>query len=125
MTRRSLVYVAGQYTVGDTRENVRLAITAADDLLVGGFAPYVPHLTFYWDRRFHHDYETWLELDLCWLAKCDALLRLPGESPGADREVQFAVQNDIPVFHNLSTIVTHFNLVRSIRDKELRSREGP
>lgn len=125
MTRRSLVYVAGPYTQGNVSENVRAAINAGDHLLGCGFAPYVPHLTHFWHLTSPHSYETWLELDLCWLAKCDALLRLPGESPGADQEVQFAVQNDIPVFHSLSTLVTHFNLVRSIRDKELRSREGP
>jgi hypothetical protein len=32
------------------------------------------------------------------LARCDALLRLPGESPGADREVKRARELWIPVY---------------------------
>ena len=32
---------------------------------------------------------------------CQALLRLPGESPGADREVQFARDNGVPVLYEV------------------------
>ena len=37
------------------------------------------------------EYETWMEYDLAWLGACEALLRLPGHSPGADREVRYAL----------------------------------
>jgi hypothetical protein len=35
---------------------------------------------------------------LAWLAKCDAVLRITGESPGADREVKEAMRLNIPVY---------------------------
>lgn len=74
-------------TVGDVATNVRAAMDAAEGLLRGGFAPYLPHLDHFWHLVHPHDYETWLALDFAWLAACDVLVRLPGDSPGADREV--------------------------------------
>ena len=35
---------------------------------------------------------------------CDAVLRLPGESKGADNDVRIARQRGIPVFHDLNEI---------------------
>jgi len=34
---------------------------------------------------------------LAFLSHCDALIRIPGNSKGADIEVEYAKQNDIPV----------------------------
>ena len=93
------VYVAGPYTNGDVAANVALAMELADDLLDRGHAPYVPHLSHYLHLYQLRPYEDWMDLDFAWLAKCDCLLRIPGESPGADREVEFAKDHDIPVFH--------------------------
>lgn len=45
-------------------------------------------------------YEVWTSLDLEYLYRCDAVLRLPGGSPGADAEVAVAVDRAIPVFHS-------------------------
>jgi len=42
--RRTRVYIAGPYTLGDKEANVLGAINAATVLLDSGFAPYVPHL---------------------------------------------------------------------------------
>ena len=43
-------------------------------------------------------YERWLEYDMEWLTACDALVRLPGESKGADREVARAKELGIEVY---------------------------
>jgi hypothetical protein len=102
--RRSRIYVAGPYTRGDVCLNVRAAVHAADQLLTLGYAPLVPHLTHLWHTISPHDYEEWLTLDLAWLAVCDAVLRLPGDSPGADRECAEAVRLGIPVYHDLETL---------------------
>ena len=96
------VYVAGPYTHGDVEANVREAIAASDMLLEAGYAPYCPHMSHFWHRQHPHDYETWMALDMAWLAQCDALIRLPGESPGADREVLFAQHHNIPVYYGWS-----------------------
>ena len=91
------VYVAGPYSIGDVAQNVRRAMEAAHVLIVAGHAPYIPHLAHFLHLHQPQDYETWMRLDLAWLSRCDALVRLPGESEGADREVAEAHRCNIPV----------------------------
>jgi hypothetical protein len=98
------VYVAGPYSKGGGAHNVRLALEAGETLLRRGYAPYVPHLNHLWHLVFPHGYETWLWLDMEYLETCDALLRLPGESPGADREVERAKSLGIPVYYDLAKL---------------------
>lgn len=38
------------------------------------------------------------------LAKCDGVLRLPGESAGADNDVRLARERGIPVWHSLEDV---------------------
>lgn len=95
------LYIAGPYSKGDVALNVREAIVAADILLNKGHKPYIPHLNHLWHLVKPHDYETWLALDMAYLAVCEALVRLPGESPGAEREVAFAHKNGISVYYSI------------------------
>jgi hypothetical protein len=92
------VYIAGPITKGDHMANIRNGIDAANRLRDLGFFPFVPHLSAFWHYVHPRPYEDWMELDFVWLVECDALLRLPGVSEGADREVAFALEHDIPVF---------------------------
>jgi len=94
-----LVYVAGP--IGDDpMHGARTACLAGADLLEAGLTPVVPQLSVFWDFLAPRPYEEWIAYDLCVLARCDALLRLKGESPGADQEVAFAEARGIPVFHS-------------------------
>lgn len=61
--------------------------------------PFSPHLTVLWDIVVPADYEQWMEYDLDVLSHMNAVIRRPGESPGADREVTRAREMPIPVFH--------------------------
>lgn len=97
MFRAVRVYVAGPITKGDRKQNIHNAIDAADRLLVAGHIPFVPHLCHWWNKRHRHDYEYWLNWDFEWLRQCEALVRIPGESAGADREVEFARGHHITV----------------------------
>lgn len=100
------VYVAGPLSLGDTTINVRRAVDVADALASHGrIVPFVPHLSHFWHFAHMHPYEFWLDMDLAWLEKCDAVLRLSGSSMGADREVSHAKQLGIPVFYNISSLV--------------------
>lgn len=81
------VYVAGPYTGGNVNRNVRAALCVGTWILAAGHLPFVPHVCHFWDCMFPGDYETWMRWDLGWLEQCDVVLRLPGVSPGADREV--------------------------------------
>ncbi len=38
------------------------------------------------------------------LSKCDAVLRLPGESKGADQDVKIAKERGLPVYHNIDDV---------------------
>lgn len=50
-------------------------------------------------------HDEWLAVDLAWVAAADAVLRLPGESVGADREVAEAERLGIPVFHSIDDMI--------------------
>lgn len=109
---RERVYIAGPYTKGDVAENVHRAFKAANDLANLGFAPFVPHYTHFWHLMFQRPYEFWLELDNQFLPFCQALLRLPGESNGAEKEVALAERIGIPVFGDIAAIDNHFPRTR-------------
>lgn len=99
------VYIAAPYTKGDVALNVANAISAADVLLSHGFAPFVPHLTHFWHMMRPRAYEEWLALDNVFVACCDCVLRLPGESSGADKETALAESMGMPVFREITDVV--------------------
>ena len=102
------IYIAGPYTKGDVAVNVRNAYEAANRLADLGFAPFVAHATHFWHMLFPRPYEFWLDLDSQFLPYCQAVLRLPGPSGGADKEVDFAKKLGIPVFTKIDELAEHF-----------------
>lgn len=97
---RPLVYVAGPYTKPDPVENTHKILVAAGYMNRSGLVTcYVPHLSLFWHFVMPEPYQHWLDYDLAILARSDALLRVAGESSGADAEVKFAVDHGIPVFY--------------------------
>lgn len=103
---RRLVYLAGPIGANDGGRTQRIvnAIKAADDLWAAGFYAFVPHLCHWWDAHTPRGYEQWMDYDAAWLATCDALYRMPGESPGADREMKVAAALGMPVFTDLDSL---------------------
>jgi len=65
---------------------------------------------------FPRPYEFWLELDNHFLPLCEAVLRLPGHSSGADKEVHLAQTLGIPVFTEMGDLVKHFEGRTAARD---------
>lgn len=102
---RTRIYVAGPYTKGNPLENSKKAIEVGNRLLEAGYAPFCPHLTHWWHELHPQPYQAWLDYDNEWLPLCHAVLRLPGESNGADKEVELANHLHIPVYHNLVTLI--------------------
>lgn len=115
------VYIAGPYTKGDVALNVRNAFEAANQLADLGFAPFVPHATHFWHMLFPRPYESWLEIDREFIPCCAAVLRLSGESGGADKEVALAQRLNIPVFTSISELDAHFR-TSTARGKEKHDR---
>ncbi len=110
----SRVYIASPYgrraglTEAQCEKNVQTAIDAAIALIEFGHNPFTPHLLHYIHKRWRVDSPSegkWMELCLEWLSKCDALVRLPGKSEGADNEVAEAKKLGIPVYFGLVTFL--------------------
>lgn len=101
---RVKIYIAGPYTKGDVAVNVRNAILAAEEVSKRGHVPFIPHLTHFWHLVSPHEYQFWLHQDIHWLKACDAVLRLPGESSGADKEVDIAIKLGMPVYYTIDDI---------------------
>ena len=118
MTNKPKIYIAGPYTQGVPISNVRAALVVADERLVLGYAPFVPHLSHFWNLILPHTYETWMELDLQWVVMCDVVYRMPGVSVGADSEVDFAMANGIPVLYTMPSAETFYNKYKE-EQKEL------
>lgn len=93
-----LVYIAGPIT-GDPFGCVRQAASHFAELRAARVAPFMPQLSVLHEMIDPQPYETWLAYDFDVIRNCAALVRLPGHSPGADREVDFANGWGIPVFH--------------------------
>lgn len=103
------VYIAGPYSKGDVMLNIREAIFAADWVAAAGHTPFVPHLTGFWHAISPHPYEWWLAQDMEWLRVCEAVVRLPGDSAGADDEVAKAEELGIPTFPGVPEFLTWAN----------------
>jgi len=102
------IYVSGPYTKGDVVLNVRKAINVAEKLLEMNYIPYLPHTTHMWHLASPHSWDYWLFLDLAWIKRCDGLLRISGESEGADLEVAKAKELGKPVFSEPWQIAAYF-----------------
>jgi len=100
------VYIASPYTKGDIAVNVKRQIDTASWLMDYGFAPYVPLLCHFQHMAHPRPYEDWIRRDFIWVLKCDMLLRLEGESSGADAEVAVAKNYNIPVYYSLTELIT-------------------
>lgn len=98
------IYIAGPYSKGDVALNVKAAIYAGDYVARLGHIPFIPHLTHFWHLIISHEYEFWMKQDLYWLEMCDALLRLDGESSGADREVENAKFCGMKIYYSIYDI---------------------
>ncbi len=91
---------------GNYLENVRRAVEAAEQVRGLGMVPFVPHLTALWQMMSPHaEYDYWLPMDLAWLDRCDAVLRLPGWSKGADMEMAYALRIGKPVVDSIQELL--------------------
>lgn len=112
-----MVYIAGPFTQGDTPENVKKAILVGAEIRDSlDIITFVPHFTFYEALFRPRDYEYWMAIDFDVVKRCDAIFRMPGHSPGADREEILAAEIGIPVFYNIETLkewVDNWKLARN------------
>lgn len=102
------VYVAGPYSSPDPAVNTANAIKVATQLLDLGYVPFCPHLCHLWHLVNPRPYEDWLDYDNQWITKCEVLLRMPGASSGADKEMALAAKLGVPVVHSLEQLLASY-----------------
>lgn len=117
-------YIAGPLSE-DPLPNVRRAMDAWHVLADAGFVPFCPHLSYYLHLHRQRPYQEWLHHDLVWLGLCDAVLRLPGASPGAELECLYAAERGIPVFDTLDGLLRAFGRQRAVPATKPEAIAGP
>jgi len=100
------VYIAAPYTKGNVSRNVVTALWAGKILTELGYYPFIPHLYHFWDLIHPQDYEFRMKLDQAWMTRCGRLLRLPGDSSGADAEAAQMAALGRPVYYGLRDFLT-------------------
>lgn len=118
------VYIAGPITKGDLAHNINQGTDAFVALAQSGVSAFCPMWSCYSGRAVsvggvvvavgHPNpneltHAEWCGLDLAWVARSDAVLRLPGESTGADLETAHAVKCGVPVFHSTHELLAWAN----------------
>ena len=97
------IYVAGPLsapTLSQEEAHVLRAVDVGAELMRLGWAPYVPHLSWYANAVRPQPYENWMDLDFAWIRRCDAVFVI-ARSRGADREVALAEQLGITIYRSL------------------------
>jgi hypothetical protein len=86
--------------------NARVAesIRVSEELISAGFCPINPLFFHFQNLCFPRGRSTWLRLSLELVRRSDAVLRLPGPSAGADKEIEYAHQAGIPVVYSLDEL---------------------
>ena len=110
------IYIASPYTNGDSTKNVRRQIDAGNVLMDMGHVPFVPLLAHFQPMVHPRSYQDWIDYDLAWIDRCDALVRIrpkvDGEeltSSGADIEEEHANKVGIPVY-TVGSVEEIFNI---------------
>lgn len=98
------VYIACPYTIGNVDQNVKRSIECTSHLIDNGHLPFNPLLAHFVHMQYPKDYKTWTDLDMEWMKICDVLLKLPGESKGADKEMELARKLNIPIVHSIDEL---------------------
>lgn len=107
------VYISGAIRKGNLADNIKRACDVGRAFAKLGYAIMVPHLSCYFDCECPEAYccgsqpqaenslnaVEWLAIDLAWVEVSDIVIRINGESEGADREVEHAEMLGIPVFY--------------------------
>ncbi len=111
MPRRKRVYISGPMTIGKWEENIRQAEEAAKRLRDVGFSVLCPQLTGKMTGHSKIPHDVWIENDLSWVECAELILRISGESRGADAECNHAKSFSIPIYHNIEELIENVHPV--------------
>jgi hypothetical protein len=128
--RRPRCYLACPISKGVLHDNLNNASSAMKLLFQGGFAPLNPAFSAFCGPAFVFEskvwceanslgfltHSEWLELDFSWIEVAELLVRIPGESSGAEAEVAHAKKLRIPVVYGVDEAISWLNNTRGKRD---------
>jgi hypothetical protein len=102
------IYIASPYTLGDVAVNVKVSMDATNQLIDKGFYPFCPLLSHFLHMANPQPYKVWIEYTIAWMEKCEAIIRLSGESAGADLEEARAREIGLPVYRSVEEFFKHW-----------------
>lgn len=107
-----LIYIASAYgrrrRLSSVRKerNVQKSIEAGRQLILKGHTPFLPLLYHFVHRDWSEtpDEDKWHRICLAWLVKCQAVLRLPCKSSGADDEVELGKALGLKIYYDIEEV---------------------
>jgi hypothetical protein len=91
----------------EIEKNVAVAIAYETVLRDLEFAVVNPALSWFSHKFRPWSHDRWMEQAIDTMLRCDAVLRVPGDSVGADREQAFAETHDLPYFESVACLLEH------------------
>jgi len=114
---KPLIYIAGPISRGCQFTNVRKGCEVWHELWKLGIDAYCPHWSAQQQVHTTLGHAEWMAYDTqVILPRCDALLRMPGESSGADIEVEWMKEHGKPVFYEISKLAEWYEKYDGIND---------
>jgi hypothetical protein len=99
------IFISSPYSNGDQQANMRRQIDAAQALRERGHHALPPLVVGHgWDKVHPATWQEWMEWCLVFLPCCDAVLRLDGESIGADIEERAAKEIGMVVYRRIEDV---------------------
>lgn len=102
-----ICYISGPISKGNRADNLFQTMPAHAALMQAGVAVVNPMLTmlldFAWSSDFPHG--LWLSQDYKVVERVDCVLRMPGDSLGADGEVEHALAHGKRVFYSVESLL--------------------
>lgn len=107
------VYVAGAYSadkVLDVFDNMRVGMRIGTEILLMGFAPFVPWFDYHFQLMLRQGENLFLKdyyrYSVSWLEVSDYMFVLPNsqDSKGTQDEIKIATNKRIPIFYSLEDL---------------------
>jgi hypothetical protein len=90
-----------------------------------GFSVINPMTSMVYEWNCEIEHQAWLENDLPHVAAADAVLRLPGQSLGAEMECMHAEACGVPVYNTIEELICVFSYRPSVAEATERRAEQP
>jgi len=101
---KKYIYIAHPITIGQPDRNMRNMIDACEEVWKLGCFAYGAFLNIMWEVVYPKTEGEYLKHDIAWMKKCDIAWRIPGESKGADKEIDKAIKAGIPIVYSLKEL---------------------